>query len=153
MNAAAEGKLIAICITPRRRGDLHLLDQIEAVPGRGLVGDRYFRKPGSGNATQEVTLIESEALDALSREHNIKLEMTQARRNLITQGVALNDLVGKTFRVGTILLHGLELCDPCKHLEALTCKGVLAGLENRGGLRAEIVEGGILKAGDSIQMS
>lgn len=150
MNSTVEGKLIAICITPRRRGDLHLLDQVEAVAQHGLVGDRYYRKPGSGNPTQEVTLIESEALDALAREHNIKLDMTHARRNLITQGIALNELVGKKFHVGKVLLHGLELCDPCKHLEALTCKGVLAGLENRGGLRAEIVEGGILQVGNNV---
>jgi MOSC domain-containing protein YiiM len=145
------GAVIAICIGGERRAELESVPEVEAVAGRGLVGDRYFRRPGAGNATQEITLIESEAIAALSREHDITLRFTQSRRNLITQGVFLNDLVGKQFTVGAVVLRGLELCDPCRHLERLTCKGVLAGLDNRGGLRAEIVVGGILKVGDPIR--
>jgi MOSC domain-containing protein YiiM len=98
-----------------------------------------------------VTLIESEALDALRREYDITLEHRQARRNLVTQGVPLNHLVGRQFTVGSVLLRGIRLCEPCGHLEKLTVKGLLKGLSHRGGLRAQVVLGGVLRAGDVIK--
>jgi MOSC domain-containing protein YiiM len=99
-----------------------------------------------------VTLIESEALEAMACEVDIRLESHQARRNLLTQGVPLNHLVGKEFRVGDVVLKGIRLCEPCGHLESLTMKGVQDGLCHRGGLRAQILRGGVLHAGDPIRL-
>jgi MOSC domain-containing protein YiiM len=125
-----------------------------AVEGRGLEGDRYFAKtgtytnhPGSGRA---VTLIEIEAIEALAREYDMHLAAGLARRNLVTRDVALNHLVGKTFVVGDVVLRGTRLCEPCLHLEKLAVKGVARGLIHRGGLRAEIVAGGAIGAGDAL---
>src|SRR6185312_4735262 len=92
---------------------------------------------------REVTLIEEEALAGMAREYEVLLPPAQARRNLLTRGVPLNHLVGQTFRVGNVVLRGIRLCEPCGHLQKLTCKGVLKGLLHRGGLRAQIVQGGI----------
>jgi MOSC domain-containing protein YiiM len=146
------GRLGAIYIGARRRADLRPQDQVEAVAGRGLFGDRFFRQPGLGNAEQEVTLIELEAIEALARDHGILLEPGRARRNLLTRGVALNELVGVNFAVGEVVLRGLMLCEPCRHLEALTVAGVLRNLRHRGGLRAQIVQGGMVRTGDPVRL-
>ena len=129
------------------------IPEVKAIAGRGLEGDRYFfgtgsfsKSPGTG---REVTLIEIEAIDA-PREKKILLEAGDARRNLVTRSVPLNHLVGRTFQVGEVCLRGIRLCEPCAHLEGLTREGVLSELVHRGGLRAEIVSGGIIRTGDSI---
>ena len=69
------------------------------------------------------------------REYELTLEPFQTRRNLLTRSVPLNHLVGKTFKIGAVVLRGIRLCKPCGHLEKLTCKGVEKGLRHRGGLR------------------
>jgi MOSC domain-containing protein YiiM len=149
-----QGKLIGIYLTARATEKLHHLAQVEALAGRGLAGDRYCTKEGTFSAKEgvdrEVTLIESEALMALQSDYGITLMPAQARRNLLTQDVPLNHLVGKEFRVGEVLLRGIRLCEPCKHLEKLTVEGVMRGLAHRGGLRAQILGGGKLQVGDSI---
>ena len=130
------------------------LNQIQAVAGRGLEGDRYFagigtysNDPGSG---REVTLIESEAIEALKRDYDVEIDAARARRNIVTRGVALNHLVERQFTVGAVTLRGTRLCDPCAHLEKLSRKGALRGLIHRGGLRAEIITGGVIRIGDAI---
>jgi MOSC domain-containing protein YiiM len=131
------------------------VNEARVVPGRGLEGDRYFnhagtfsQRPGTG---RDVTLIELEAIEALERDLKIKLDLKDSRRNIATRGVALNHLVGKEFRVGNVRFRGIRLCEPCSHLETLTLKGVEAGLLHRGGLRAEILNEGIIRVGDSVQ--
>jgi MOSC domain-containing protein YiiM len=145
-----QGDLIGIFIASRRGVELQAVDAIEAIAGRGLVGDRYFLPEGENKPDKEVTLIESEALGALADECEIRLGLGQSRRNLVTRGVPLNHLVGKEFQVGAARLRGLRLCEPCGHLEKLTVKGVQGGLCHRGGLRAQILVGGTLHVGDSI---
>jgi MOSC domain-containing protein YiiM len=148
------GQLIAIYIAARKGIDLAPVAKIEAVAGRGLEGDRYFLKEGTfsnkDGPDREVTLIESEALEGLAREYEITLQGAQARRNLLTRGVPLNHLVGKTFAIGPVRLRGLRLCEPCGHLEKLTYPGIEQGLKHRGGLRAQILTGGVLEVGAAI---
>lgn len=149
-----QGQLIGIYIAERKGTDLHAVDKVEAVAGRGLVGDRYFLKDGTfsdkDGPDREVTLIETEALEGLTREYELTLKAHESRRNLLTAGVPLNHLVGKTFAVGAVTLRGIRLCEPCGHLEKLTCRGVEKGLRHRGGLRAQIVAGGQLEVGATI---
>src|SRR5438552_16533420 len=107
-----QGKLIGIYIAKLRGEDLHAIDSVEAVSGRGLAGDRYFLKEGTYSAKdgpdREVTLIEAEALDGLAREYQLTLQPYQARRNLLTRGVPLNHLVGKTFQISAGVLRGIR---------------------------------------------
>src|SRR5262245_57036884 len=121
------GKLAGIFVVATKGKELQSLPKVEAVASRGLIGDRYFAKEGTFSAKdgpdREVTLIESEALEGLAREYQIELQPHQTRRNLLTRGVPLNHLVGKTFKVGNVVLRGIRLCEPCGHLEKLTCKG------------------------------
>lgn len=150
-----EGRLEAIFLAEKKGQNPRSVDRAEAVAGKGLLGDRYYRSAepgsGSGNADREITLIEAEALEALAREDNLVLQPWQARRNLLTRGVPLNHLVGRKFTVGSVVLRGIRLCEPCGYLEKLTRPGVQKGLCHRGGLRAQIVQGGELQPGDVIR--
>jgi len=151
-----QGRLITIFVAPAAGQPLRPVDEAHAAPGRGLEGDRYFLgtglysdKPGPD---REVTLIEIEALQALEQEEGIHLAPAEARRNLLTQGVPLNHLVGKEFRVGEVTLRGVRLCEPCGYLAKLTRPEVTPALVHRGGLRAQVVSGGTIRAGDRIMV-
>lgn len=127
-----------------------------ALAGIGLEGDRYAARTGSFSAKpkpgRQITLIEAEAIEALERELGMVLALGETRRNLVTRGVALNHLVGREFTVGEVRLRGHELCEPCASLARMTGKPqILPGLIHRGGLRAEILEGGMIRVGDRIR--
>ena len=151
-----KGEVVSIHVASKAGMPLEARAQVVAIARRGLEGDRYFVGTGywSKNAgvDREVTLIEIEAIEALSREKKIELAPEAARRNLVTRGVPLNHLVGREFQVGVVRLHGIRLCEPCPYLESLTAHGVLAGLIHRGGLRAKIIAGGAIQIGDVIAM-
>ena len=132
------------------------VEEVRAVAGQGLEGDRYFsgngyysKTPGTG---RQVTLIEVETIEALERDYKLKIEPGQARRNIVTRGVALNHLVGREFSAGEVVLRGLRLNEPCNHLASLTDEKVKQGLVHRGGLRADIVSGGVIRVGDEIRV-
>jgi len=150
-----KGTLEMICIVGNQGEPLRTVPEARAAEGKGLEGDRYFEgrghwsnHPGSG---REVTLVEMEAIEALKREAEMELAPEAARRNLVTRGVPLNHLVGRTFRVGEVMLRGVRLCEPCQYLEGTTRAGLSAALAHRGGLRAIVVKGGVLRAGDAIE--
>ena len=131
----------------------HAVERVRALAGRGLEGDRYAGEGGTFSENpgkRDVTLIESEPLEAYERESGKKLSAAESRRNLLTQGVRLNDLVGREFRVGAVRLRGLRLSEPCTHLARLTHPETLPGLVHRGGLVAEILHDGELLVGDEI---
>lgn len=157
MTLCAESQVVSIQIAADAEAAMVCVSEVRAVPGRGLEGDRYFngtgtysQTPGSG---RQVTLIEAEALETLERDYHLKLQPKDSRRNIVTRRVALNHLVGREFRVGEVVLLGTRLCEPCSHLEQLTGRKVSKGLRHRGGLRAEIMAGGMIRAGDLIQES
>jgi MOSC domain-containing protein YiiM len=145
----------AIFIAPEAEAPTGPVDEVEAVAGKGLLGDRKHRDrlPPSKRrkAGRELTLIESESVEALARETGIELGPGEHRRQVVTRGVPLNDLVGKRFAVGPLECVGVELNEPCAHLEGLTQPGVLKGLVHRGGLRADILRGGTLRVGDEVR--
>jgi MOSC domain-containing protein YiiM len=154
MSMIVRGAVASIHIAPAGTAPVISLGEIQAIAGKGLEGDRYYlqtgtysKTPGSG---REVTLIELEAIEALKREYGIDIDAAQARRNIVTRGVALDHLVDREFAVGEVFLRGTRLCEPCSHLEKLTVKGIMRGLIHRGGLRADIVRGGIIRLGDTI---
>src|SRR5437762_9772279 len=118
-----EGRVAAIAIAREAKGPMQNVGSIEAVEGEGLRGDRYGAGIGAAQfkgrrkPENEVTLIAREAIEAANDEFNYTIEHLETRRNLLTEGVPLNELVGKTFRVGQVVLKGLELCEPCGYLE------------------------------------
>jgi len=151
-----KGLLVAIFISPTAGEIPHEVRTARALAGKGLEGDRYAQGNGtfSKNAGQrDVTLIESEALELFARETDHRLEAASTRRNLLTRGIRLNDLVGQEFVVGRIPMRGLRLCEPCAHLARVTSAPVFPGLIRRGGLYAQILEDGELAVGDVISVS
>ena len=151
---ASPGGVVSLHIASSAGAEMRALTEVLAVAGRGIEGDRYFTQsgtysnhPGTGRA---ITLIEMEAIEALAREYDVHLAAGLARRNVVTRGVDLNHLVGKIFAVGAVVLRGMRLCEPCLHLEKLSVKGAARGLIHRGGLRAEIVKGDVIRVGDAI---
>ncbi len=139
----------AIFIGERKGESMHRVPAIEVRAGQGIETDRYFREQHEDPA-REITLIEAEAIEALNNEVGIPFDPSESRRNLLTRGVGLNDLVGCEFSVGGVRLRGIRLCHPCAHLQKLTRPGVLKGLVNRGGLRAQIVTSGAIHEGDAV---
>jgi MOSC domain-containing protein YiiM len=118
------------------------VESARAVAGQGLVGDRKANagtRPGGA-----LTLIEAEALE------DVGLTGVQSRRQVVVRGVRLNDLVGKRFRVGDVECVGVELCEPCLHLQSLTRPGIIDDLLHRGGLNADILKDGTIAVGDEV---
>ena len=156
-----QGRVVSLHIAPEASAKMETVGQARAVPGRGLEGDRYFTGTGyysaSGAGGRELTLIEVESVAALAAEGvpperpGIELAVAETRRNIATAGVPLNHLVDTEFWVGPVLLRGVRLCEPCRHLEDLTQPGVMSGLVHRGGLRARILTEGVISTGDLIR--
>ena len=146
-----EGRVEGIFVTPEH-GELPLgVESVRAVAGRGLEGNRYFfddAPPGCA-----LTLIAAEAVEAMAAEHGISLEAAATRRNVVTRGIDVNALVGKRFRVGDVECEGVELCEPCEHLQSMTKPGVIKGLVHRGGLNADILSDGAISIGDAVVSS
>jgi MOSC domain-containing protein YiiM len=148
------GTVDSIHIAPAAKAPTQAVDAVEAVPGAGLQGDRYFLKQGTFFKPEpdfELTLIEAEAIEAAMREYKVALPPGEARRNVVTRGVPLNHLVGHDFAIGDIKVRGIRLCEPCGHLEALTGLPVIKALRHRGGLRAQILTQGVIRVGDAVR--
>ena len=125
------------------------VERVRADAGKGLAGNRYYFEDGA-KPGQALTLIAAEALEAMASEHDVEITAAASRRNVLTRGIDLNALVGKRFRVGAVECVGVELCEPCTHLESLTRPGVIKGLAHRGGLNADILTDGEIAVGDEI---
>ena len=149
-----KGEVVSIHIAPDEGEPVVEVDQVRAIEGRGLEGDRYYIKSGKmsrkDDPGREVTLIEAEAVGALARDYGVELTPGESRRNIMVRGVPLNHLRGVEFQVGEAVLRGVKLCEPCGYLEGLTKEGIRAGLKHRGGLNAEIVTGGLIRPGDEV---
>jgi len=151
---ATVGSVEAIHIATAAGAPVRPVDEIRAIAGVGLEGDRYADGRGhyqDGRVSRDLTLIEAEALEALGREHGIALAPGETRRNLTTRGVGLNELVGRRFWVGEVLCQGRQLCEPCRHLAELIGEPILKPLVHRGGLRADVILGGRIQAGDTVR--
>ena len=147
------GRLVAIYTANAGGEPMVTHDECGARAGEGLTGDRYATKTGQFSAREgtgrEITLIAREAI-AAANATGAHVGESETRRNLVTEGVDLDALVGKTFAVGNAVLLGVRDCPPCAYLEKLTRPGVRAALEGGGGLRAEIVRDGVIRVGDPI---
>jgi MOSC domain len=144
-------------ITPRAFLPMRAMPELKLIAGIGIEGDRYMigreegfysQKPEEG---RQVTLFEIETLAALKRDHNIELTPAEHRRNVTVEGVPLTHLVGKKFWLGETLLESTRLSIPCKHIEEITGKAIFNPLINRSGLNCKILQGGIIRVGDTVR--
>ena len=123
--------------------ELWTVDSVLAVAGKGLEGDRHFHEEGA-RPGQAITLVAAEEVEAVG------LAPGETRRQVTVRGVDLNGLVGKRFRVGEVECLGVELCEPCAHLQEMTRPGIIKELTHRAGINADIVVGGTIRVGDPV---
>ena len=157
-----EGRAVSIHIAHGDGERLEPLDEAVVCAGRGIREDRYF-DAHPNRPERQLTLIEEEKVAAMNASLSLSIPPEDIRRNVVTRGIALNDLVNREFRVGEVTLRGIELCEPCKymanlvrdkwHIEEVTAKQIVAALANGGGIRAEILTDGRIRPGDRISLA
>tara|TARA_B110001450_G_C17551809_1_gene452981 strand:- start:427 stop:864 length:438 start_codon:yes stop_codon:yes gene_type:complete len=144
------GKVIEIGICKKRGQDLHKMTKVEAVKSKGLINDRHFKE--GNDKKNQITLIEVENIDYFNSLSNTSIPYINFRRNIITKGIELNNLVGKEFYIGNVKLKAHDLCRPCKFLQDnLKQKNIIRELLLKGGLRCEVLSNGNISIGDSIR--
>ena len=150
------GCVVAIYTSGSAQAPMRAVDEAFVEAGKGLAGDRYYRRNGrvsdelERTRDSEITLIESEEITRFNETEGLDLGLGALRRNIVTRGIGLNTLVDRRFRVGEVWLEGIRLCEPCAHLAKLVTPRVLPGLVHRAGLRACIVAGGTIRTGDAV---
>jgi MOSC domain-containing protein YiiM len=133
----------AIHLGAPRKPELWTVESVQAVAGKGLEGDRHFHAAGAPPG-QALTLVAAEVVE------EVGLEPGDTRRQVTVRDVDVNALVGKRFRVGEVECFGVELCEPCRHLEEMTRPGIIKELTHRAGINADILVGGVIRVGDPI---
>jgi MOSC domain-containing protein YiiM len=149
------GYITEILIAPSASANMVPTEKVRAVPGKGLEGDRYYMGAGTFSPQPqkpdfEITLIEQENVQAFAANSGLPFTASQSRRNIVTSGIQLNELVGQEFRLGEVRVRGIRLCEPCSHLAKTTFPETLKGLVHKGGLRAQILSEGEICVGDQI---
>jgi hypothetical protein len=151
------GEVVGIYVSEVKTGPMQPVVAATALPGRGLQGDRYAAKAGTFTPRSDrlrgydLTLIEAEVLERVTFADGSHLTAPESRRNVVTQGIDLTALVGREFTIGSVRALGQRLCEPCVHLQRLTRPGIIAALVHQGGLRADILTGGEIRLGDTIE--
>jgi MOSC domain-containing protein YiiM len=149
------GVIEKIFVTGAGGAPMQAVEQVEAVEGAGLRGDRYAKRSGywSGVDECEVTLIEGEDLDEIVSVAGLRVLDGEHRRNLVTRGVQLEELYGRRFKVGEAVLEFDRPRPPCTYIQGLTGQpGMTRALGRRGGICARVVQGGVIKVSDSITL-
>ena len=143
-------KVSKICITNKSSEEMQDVTNVEVIANKGIVNDRYFSE--NNDQDLQITLIESENIDYYNKNFNLNIPYLSFRRNIITKGIQLNELVGKKLSIGKVKLKGIELCRPCKNLqEMLRQNNIIKEFLKKGGLRCEILNNGIINVGDLIK--
>lgn len=148
------GHITAIFVAPSKHAEQLAIEAVQLKRGKGIVGDRFFGQSPK-NPGRNLTLIEIEAIEEFNEAYNLTINLSATRRNFLTRGIRLNDLLGKTFRVGDVLCKGVELCEPCRLLarqlphESISQKDIIKVFTHKGGLRAEVLSDGVVRLGDS----
>ena len=127
------------------------VNSIEVLANQGIIGDRHFKE--FNDPYNQLSLIESENIDYYNIKYGLNIPYIDFRRNIITKGIRLNDLIGKKFLVGEVELEGIDLCRPCRHLcELLDQDNIIKEFLRRGGLRCQILSSSSIEVGNKIKV-
>ena len=144
-------KVFKLGITDSNNKKINEVNSIEVLANKGIIGDRHFSEYNDPYC--QLSLIESENIDYYNSKYRLDIPYLDFRRNIITQGIRLNDLIGKKIQIGQVLLEGIDLCRPCKHLtEVLNQDNIIKEFLRRGGLRCQILSSSIINIGDKIKI-
>ena len=140
-----------IGITINNNQPINEVNSINVLADQGIVGDRHFNE--FNDPYNQLSLIESENIDYYNIKYGLNISYIDFRRNIVTKGIQLNDLVGKKILVGDVELEGIDLCRPCKHLsETLGQENIIKEFLRRGGLRCKILTSSCIRVGDKISV-
>ena len=143
-------EVLKLGITAINNQSIQEVDSIEVIANQGIVGDRHFKK--FNDPYNQLSLIESEGIDNYNIKFGLNISYIDFRRNIITKGTKLNDLVGKKFKVGNVELEGIDLCRPCRQLsENLNQNNIIKEFLRKGGLRCQILSSSNINVGDKIK--
>ena len=144
-------KVYKLGISANNNQTISEVNSIKVLANQGIVGDRHFNE--FNDPYNQITLIESENIDYYNIKYGLNIPYKDFRRNIITKGIKLNDLVGKRFKIGKVELEGIDLCRPCKHLsEILDQDNIIKEFLRRGGLRCQILTSSTIEVGDKINV-
>ena len=143
------GKVVEIAISKSFKGKMESVTSIEVIAGEGIVKDRHFKK--NNDKRNQITLIEIENIKHYNQVEKVLIPSIDFRRNIITEGIKLNQLLGKEFLIGSVKLKAHDLCRPCKYLqERLEQKNFIKELLYKGGIRCEVLNDGKISVGSKI---
>ena len=144
-------KVFKLGITNKNNSEIKEVTSIEVLANKGVVGDRHF--DDFNDPYCQLSLIESENIDYYNFKYGLNIPYINFRRNIVTKGIKLNELVGKKIKVGDVSIEGIDLCRPCRHLtEMLDQENILKEFLRRGGLRCQILSSAKIKVGDQIKI-
>jgi len=144
-------KVFKIGITKENNEIIEEVSSIEVLANKGVVGDRHFNE--YNDPYNQITLIELENIDYYNNKYNLNIPYIDFRRNIVTKGIKLNDLINKKISVGDVKLEVIDLCRPCKHLqEKLNQNNIIKEFLRRGGIRCHILNSSQIKVGDNIKL-
>ena len=144
-------EVLKIGITAKNNQSIKEVNSIEVIANKGIIGDRHFHD--FNDPYNQLSLIESENIDEYNIKFGLDIPYIDFRRNVVTKGIQLNDLIGKKLKVGNVELEGIELCRPCRHLtEMLDQKNILKEFMRKGGLRCQILSSSKISIGDKINL-
>ena len=140
-----------ICITSASGQKMEVKQSVEVLAYKGILQDRYFNE--NNEKDTQITLIESENVEYINKSMSTNFLDIDFRRNIITKGIRLNQLVGKKIKVGQVTMKAHRLCDPCRYLQdLLNQKNLVKNLLNKGGLRCELLTNGKISINDNIEV-
>ena len=144
-------KVLKLGITNNNNKKIVEVKSIDVLADKGIVGDRHFNEYNDPYC--QLSLIESENIDYYNTKYGLNIPYTDFRRNVITKGINLNNLIGKKLQIGNVKVEGVDLCRPCKHLtEMLNQENILKEFLRRGGLRCQILSSSSISIGDEIKI-
>ena len=144
-------KVFKLGITRNNNKKIEEVETIEVLANKGVVGDRHF--DNYNDPYCQLSLIEAENIDEYNLKFGLNIPYLDFRRNIITKGIKLNDLVGKKLTIGKVEVEGIDLCRPCRHLtEMLDQENILKEFLRKGGLRCQILSSSKIKVGDTIKV-
>ena len=144
-------EIIKIGITENNNKKINEVNVIDLVAGKGVVGDRHFKD--YNDPFNHLSIIESESIDEYNKKYNLNIPYLDFRRNIVTRGIKLNDLIDKKILIGNVRLGVIDLCRPCRHLsEKLEKNNIIKEFLRKGGIRCKILNDGKISIGDQIKV-
>ena len=144
-------KVFKLGITDINNKEIKEVKSIEVLANKGVIGDRHFKD--FNDPYCQLSLIESENIDYYNLKYGLDIPYINFRRNIVTKGIQLNELVGKKLKIGKVNLEGIDLCRPCRHLtEMLSQDNILKEFLRRGCLRCQILSSSSINIGDDIKI-